>query len=239
MALSAAWGESPLYSFARGFFYLVQGRAGLLAGNHAAIIEGFETTLASGEFAKNLLFSVYAHIYLAAALQETGRNSDAAAALKIALDTALPDALYMPFAENYDLIGSLLAKASSKTRKDALAHIKALAGQLKTGRATLIEEMRARALLRGEDQATGDDDLKKFHAFNARYDLTEKEIEIFTYILRNLSVREMAERMDITRSGIEYHIANLFGKTGVNRQRHLRQLYATFSFADDIRRPYG
>ena len=59
---------------------------------------------------------------------------------------------------------------------------------------------------------------QKLHAFAAHYDLTEKENEALSFMLRKLSIQEIAKSMGISDSGVEKHIAGIFGKTGVNRQ---------------------
>jgi DNA-binding CsgD family transcriptional regulator len=144
---------------------------------------------------------------------------------------ALPDALYMPFAENYDLIGPLLTKAlSSEEHAEALPRIKIkeLAKRMQAGRKTAVKEMLAQEQFgdgNGVDEQAGEADLKKFHSFAASYDLTEKETEVLSYILRKLSIEKMAENMGISGRGIKFHLSNIFDKTHVEKRRDLLPLY--------------
>ncbi len=96
--------DHRLYAFARGVYYIVHGRLLLLEGRHARVLGLFGYILESDAFQKNLLFAIYARIYMAAALQALGNPQDAAEELRNALDTAVPDELYMPFVENFDLL---------------------------------------------------------------------------------------------------------------------------------------
>lgn len=100
--------DSRLYAFAKGFYYLAHGRLLLLSGQYAKILGLFGYLLEKNVFGKNLLFTVYAEIYRAAALQALGKRDQAAETLQRALAAALPDSLYMPFVENSDFLASLL-----------------------------------------------------------------------------------------------------------------------------------
>jgi LuxR family maltose regulon positive regulatory protein len=222
--------ESPLYAFARGYYFIVHGRALLLAGKHEAVVRVFKEELQKGEFHKNLLFSVYAHIYLAAALSKTNQGHEAASALKIALDIALPDALYMPFAENHDLIGPLLPKALfGREHKKALSRTEVLAKQMQEGSKLILKELQAREASIGESGMVKQySDTRKFYSFVSHYDLTEKEIELLSYIFRKLNIKEIAGSMDLSEHGIKFHISNILSKTNVKKRRDLLPLYVSW-----------
>ena len=132
--------NSRLYAFARGWYYLVHGRALLLTGEYARISGLFGHLLESGPFRNNLLFSLYGRIYQAVAQRALGQSDQACTALSSALDDALPDELYMPFAENYDFLAPLLEpmeRQADMALAQALARIRALAANLDAGKAAL------------------------------------------------------------------------------------------------------
>lgn len=204
--LRAALGDnSPLYSFAQGFFHLVHGRAQLLAGNYDAVITGFRKELAEGKFRNTVLFSVYAHIYLAAALRQTGKSREAAEALKTALDTALPDALYMPFAENDDLIGPVLAKALPGTEhREALSRVAALAKRMKTGCEAVVQEIQNQ---------------------NLPSLLSDRELEVARLVVEGFSNQNIAEKLHIKDSTVKAHLTHIFQKTGVQNRSGLHKIF--------------
>ena len=100
--------QGSLYIFAGGYYYLIHGRALLLAGENAKVVAIFDGLLEDKALAKYRLFEVYACIYIAVAYRRMGNEPAARAALRQALKTALPDQMYMPFVENSDLLGVLL-----------------------------------------------------------------------------------------------------------------------------------
>jgi LuxR family maltose regulon positive regulatory protein len=224
--------DKRLNAPAKGFFHLVYGRALLLAGEYADAVKDFTESLAKGIFGKHPLFSVYAHIYLAVAFHMTGRGREGATVLKTALDTALPDALYMPFAENYDLCWPLLPQAlSGKKRQKILPRLEALAGQMKIGREAallaLAQKDNARPEARRPARKTAPDKLHdKLHHFAAGQELTRRETEVLSCILRKLSVTEIAGSLALTHHTVKYHITNIMRKTKVARRRQLLPLYA-------------
>ncbi|MDR2880385.1 MAG: LuxR C-terminal-related transcriptional regulator, partial [Azoarcus sp.] len=197
--------ESRLYAFAKGCYYIVHGRAQLLAGEYFKLIGQFSGMLLAGAFSKNLLFFVYAHIYLAAAHEKTGQSQKAATTLNIALSVALPDALYMPFVENYDLIGPLLTKnLSGKNDQQALSRIEALAQQMKAGSESV---------------------LKKIQALRQLWGLTPREFEAALLIGKGLSYQQIADKMCVSVNTLKTHLQSITRKSGVSRRKGLYEIF--------------
>ena len=109
-------GEKRLYTFAGGYYYVVHGRILLLTGAYAAVRSLFAWLLQCGAFAHHALFSVYAHVYTAVANTALGLEKEAEDSLRTALELALPDRLYLPFAEHVDALPQL--RALSETQPD-------------------------------------------------------------------------------------------------------------------------
>ena len=101
--------QRRLYTFADGFYYIVHGRALLLAGQNAQLLGLFEWLLESGRYANHAIFIIYAHLFLAAAHQRLGQQRAAEQNLRQALDWAMPDNICMPFVENFDFLRPLFA----------------------------------------------------------------------------------------------------------------------------------
>jgi LuxR family maltose regulon positive regulatory protein len=128
-----------LYTFAGGYYYIVHGRILLLAGEYAAAAGLFTWLLQSGAFADNLLFVIYAHLYMAAANSALELKAEADAALRTALDLALPDKLYVPFVENADflpLLKTLSRKEPYRNDVRQILRLAVTAGKVRTGAQT-------------------------------------------------------------------------------------------------------
>lgn len=214
--------DSRLYTFAKGFYYIVYGRALLLARDYTTVIEDFSEALEKGVFQQHPLFSVYANLYLAVAFHMTTRGEEAAASLKIALDTALPDALHMPFAENHDLLWPLLPKAlSGKRHKKVLSAIEALAGRMNTGREAALRALSGASS--GRTNVPGPDKLRHFAA---AFNFTRRQTEMLPCILRGLTIEEIASSMAVTSHGVKSLLTKIMRKAGVARRRQLLALFA-------------
>ena len=120
-------GDKRLYSFARGAYWLAHGRALLLAGDHAGVEALFSDLPQEPLYARHRLFFIYAHIYLAAAEQGRGEGKQAVRTLRLALDAALPDTLFMPFVENSEYILPALKTLKRERRREGVNRILALA----------------------------------------------------------------------------------------------------------------
>ena len=198
--------NSRLYAFARGCYYLVHGRALLLAGEHARVVGLFGHLLESGVFRNNLLFSLYGRIYQAAAHHVLGRAEQAAGALHSALDDALPDELYMPFAENYDFLSPLLesmSKQAEKSRSQALAHIRGLAAKLDAGKATVLRE---------------------FSDGPPPFSLSAREYETARLAAQGLSNQEIAETLFVSLNTVKTHLKAAYAKTGATSRPTLKKM---------------
>jgi len=158
----------------------------------------------------------------------------------ILLDVLLPDGDGIDFcAEIRGATGAHILFLTSRTEHGDILRGLAVGGDDYITKPFSSEELFARveAAMRRRNMGPGGKnearpmkraEAEKLHAFAVRYDLTEKEHEALSFILRKLSIKEMAESMGVSDSGVEKHIARIFGKTGVNRQRHLRQRYAAW-----------
>jgi LuxR family maltose regulon positive regulatory protein len=145
--------DNRMYAFARGSWFFVHAKVLLFAGRYGKVIALFEPRLKNGDFARHTLFFIQAHIYLAAAYRGLGgenaagpgpaRPQEAAGvtenaarhdagkralnALRLALDAALPDSLYLPFVENSRHILPLLRALRRDRRREEVKRILALA----------------------------------------------------------------------------------------------------------------
>jgi LuxR family maltose regulon positive regulatory protein len=198
--------DSRLYSFAKAFFPIVHGRAQLLAGKHAEVIKDFKTLLAEGTYENHVLLKIYARIYLAAAFQKTDRKLEAAETLGAALDSALPDDVFMPFAENYDLIAPFFSKAIVFSRDEAkFARLLELAERVREGRNEILSGIQAR------------------EAFAS---LSKREAQTLSLLAAGHSTRETAEKMGVSVHTVRAHLKSAARKTGIRGRVALLQLFS-------------
>jgi LuxR family maltose regulon positive regulatory protein len=116
----------------------------------------------------------------------------AAAALKDALGRALPDRLYMPFAENRALLARMLPAVCPP---EDLREITALADALDAGKAALRRPA-------------------------PPFGLTERECEVARLAARKLSRRQIAETLFISENTVKSHLKAVYQKLDVrNRDR--------------------
>jgi LuxR family maltose regulon positive regulatory protein len=175
----------PFAQVCRARCLLLNRKPEILLNENAAAL-GFAATLHSTPAL------VYGHIHAAAAWSMRGEGKEAASEFRKALDLALPDALYMPFAENYRLIGPFLTKALfGKERKEALSRIKALAKQMKTGRESVWKD------------------------FFAKKTLTERKLEVARLAAEGLSNQQIADALHISINTIKDHLKTINPKCGV------------------------
>ena len=90
------------------FAYIIYGRTLLERKDCHRLLGVSEYFLGLSAIFPNLLPQVYAHLYMAQALDALGRRDEAAAQVRGALEMAAPDRVYMPFVENYQGIRALL-----------------------------------------------------------------------------------------------------------------------------------
>ena len=58
-----------------------------------------------------------------------------------------------------------------------------------------------------------------------RYDMTDREVEILNLLVRQYSNPEIAERANITRNTVKFHLKNIYGKLGADtRQEVIRKV---------------
>ena len=83
---------------------IVYGRVLLIKGDYLKLIGSARHFNEIAAVFPNLLGQIHTQIYLAAANARVFRRDEALAALRQALDLAMPDRVYMPFVENSDYI---------------------------------------------------------------------------------------------------------------------------------------
>ncbi|WP_347489862.1 LuxR C-terminal-related transcriptional regulator [Desulfoscipio sp. XC116] len=174
------------------FAHIIYGRILLERGEYQKLLGVSEFGLGLSFIFPNLLPQIYIKLYQAQALDALGKRSRALEAAAGALDMALPDGVYLPFAENYAGIKKLLPDTgcASKARES----ITALAVTLENGLA----------------------------AIRRKVPLSPRENEVLLLLQKGLSNQEIADRLNVSFSTARATVSSVLNKQGVSSRELLK-----------------
>ncbi|MEF2145983.1 MAG: LuxR C-terminal-related transcriptional regulator [Desulfovibrionaceae bacterium] len=196
-------GEEKLYAFAGGCSYLVMGGALLLAGEYAELVGRFSQLLEKGTFRKNLLFSIYANLFVAAGNVGLGFWAKADSALFAALDLALPDKIYMPFVTYSIFLPQLKSLKDEEPYGYDVRRILQLA--------TAFEKVRNGIVS---------------HFFQEdKRPLTPRERELVRLALTGMTYKKIAAAAGLAPNSVKRYFAALYKKLGINSREQLKQYF--------------
>lgn len=185
-----------------GAINIVQGRSLLISGEYLKLIGSEEHFSRITSVFPNLLGKIYTHIYLAAANLRLYRQDAAMFQLHQALDLALPDEMYMPFAENCDYIASLLEKLAADPLHGR--HIS-----------------RILSLYAVYRQAT--EQIQREHFAAAPAKLSGRELEIARLAAAGISNKEIGTQLFISENTVKKQLKVVFAKLGIHSRALLTQ----------------
>ena len=204
----AAWVKDGEFQSTRLFFpalaYLniVYGRVLLESGEYAKLLGRAEQFLNMACVYPNLLAQIYTYIYIAAASARISREDDAVSALGQALNIAAPDQVYMPFAENGDMIKPLLEELQARDKyPDDIPAILALCRQYHKAGECMVRKNSAQG----------------------KASLTERENEIARLAAQGLSNKEIGTHLYISENTVKTQLKSVFVKLGINSRSLLLQ----------------
>jgi LuxR family maltose regulon positive regulatory protein len=186
--------SSRLYFPARAFSNIVYGRALLLRGEYLKLLGISGQFFGIASVFPSVLSNIYTFLYIGAANERISRRGEALAAVRQALELALPDRVYMPFVENCDYIKPLLEVLISEgTYRKEISRILELytpwqqAMELINQTCFALEKPR----------------------------LSERETEIAQLASEGLSNRQIGEKLFISENTVKKHLKGIFEKLGV------------------------
>ena len=186
--------ERRLVVMTQPFAYIIHGRCLADGREYRKLLGMCEHMAALSAIFPNLLPQVYCNIYKARALHASGRTGEAIAALTEALNLALPDGVYMPFAENYEGIRPLLPSVMGAAASEGLGKIEALSDRLSKSLAAL-------------------------HAEKPK--LSPREREIYDLAKQGVDNKEIAARLGVQISTVKNQFSRIYEKTGVSGKAQL------------------
>ena len=143
----------------------------------------------------NVLCEIWLHIQLAAALERLDRHREALDELRLALDSALPDRIVMPFAESETYVLDLLRELQSTgVYPEEIEKVLSLAEQFRAAR----EKIRREHL--GE---------------NETYGLSERELAITRLAAQRKTNAEIAGALHLAEGTVRNQLSRVFDKLGI------------------------
>lgn len=185
-----------LYNVAIPFGVLTYLRWLLSQGQDAKLLGIAQGVLPAAEQHHFLLPQVYFHLFIAIAYQRLGQKKEAEAALDCALSLALPDAIYLPFAEYGEILASLL---KLKEKQFGITGLTALCRRHRLG----VEKIQ-KATMYGQ--------------------LTPREREVAHLAAGGLTNRDIASRLLISQETVKATMKSIFQKLGIRSRVQLQDL---------------
>ncbi|MCD8163727.1 MAG: helix-turn-helix transcriptional regulator [Synergistaceae bacterium] len=177
------------------FAQTVYGSWLLQTGCSPATAEFLAQGLAMAAALNYLTAAIYLRLYEAVELLRAQRLGHAASSLKETLALALPDRLYLPFAEGYEEIEPILEECCATSEATA---IRGLAERLAAGRKDIL--------------------------CGHRFTLSEAELLVAKCAARGMHNAEIAEELNLSPNTIKKHLKSIFKKLGIEDRRDIPTL---------------
>lgn len=187
--------SSRLFFPARAFSNIIYGRALLLQGDYLKLLGISGQFFGIASVFPSVLSHIYTFLYIGAANERIHRRGEALAAVRQALELAVPDQVYMPFVENCDYIKPLLeVLLKEETYRKEISRILELYAPWQKAM-----ELINRTCFAGE-----------------KPNLSERESEIAQLASEGFSNRQIGEKLFISENTVKKHLKGIFEKLGVS-----------------------
>jgi LuxR family transcriptional regulator, maltose regulon positive regulatory protein len=187
-----------------GFVNIVWGRVLLINGEYAKLIGNADYFIQTASFFPNMLGLIYTYIQLAAAYQQIHWKAEAFAAMRQALDIAMPDRVYLPFVENYDFIQPLLEVAGwESSYQVGIIKINELSGDYQKAVQRITKQLPREGISL----------------------LTQRELEIARLAAMGLTNSEIGARLSISPNTVKTQLKSIFRKVAITTRDSLKQCF--------------
>ena len=200
--------SSRLYFPARAFSNIIYGRALLLNGDYMKLLGISGQFFGIASVFPNILPNIYTAIYVGAANERIYRRGEAVAAIRQALELAVPDKVYMPFVENCDFIKPLLDEIYNE-------------GMYHEDITKILE------LYSSYEKAV--EHINRTYFAEDKPQLSEREEEIARLASEGFSNRQIGEKLFISENTVKKHLKGVFEKLGVSSRSLLMQHFDSIS----------
>ncbi|MDR1227500.1 MAG: LuxR C-terminal-related transcriptional regulator [Azoarcus sp.] len=206
---AAAWlREGPAAAFPHRVFlqalpcaHLCRAACLLLDGKPENLLGEAPAALGLAGALHTVLALLHGHLQIAAAQSMLGKREAALAALRAALELALPDRLLLPFAEGYAPLAPLL----EELRPAGLSNIRLLAERLAAGRLAVT---------------------RKLYGENHPFGLSSREHATARLAAQGFSNPVIAKRLSVTVNTVKAHLKSAYRKSRAQSRLDLCRLLA-------------
>ncbi len=198
--------EAPgqnLFAVVAPYCHILYGKVLLLSKRHNELFGISKLVLELAEKTNSLLPQVYHYIHLALAKESRGQSKSANSYLQRALNLALPDQVYLPFAEHYAGIEPLLERVlGSEHEKDKMRELLILIRRQRSGVAIISKTLGSRP-----------SDL-----------LSPREKEIAHLAQEGLSVKQIASKLFISPETVKSSLKSIYNKLNISSKLQLSKI---------------
>ena len=185
---------------------LIENQVYLAQGEYAKVIGRSETLLGMCEAMHYALVALHIRLQTAAAYEMLGKYEEAHTLLSRALEDAAPDALLLPFVENYRYLERTLEACAAGPLDAFVRRIRSLGETVKARR---------------NAQRAGQNTPAAFAA------LTNRERELASLIAARLSNREIAEKLFLSEGSVKQYVNQLYSKLHIEGDRRTKRSQLT------------
>jgi LuxR family maltose regulon positive regulatory protein len=192
------------------FLHMTYCQVLLAQGEYAALIAREDEERALYRTCPNLLAEIYLDIQLAAAYEQFGRRRTAINHLMSALESAMPDDLFIPFVENGNLIIEPLRETPSGIWD------------------TQVEKILALYLQNRLEKPSG---ILTAGGSSSVESLSEREASVARMVASGMSNKQIAAELYLSESRVKSHLSGIFQKLGIANQKDKRRILASMFVA--------
>lgn len=186
--------DKRLVIMTQPFAHIIYGGILLKRGEYQKLIGVSQFGMGLSSIFPNLLSQIHIKLYMAQAFDALGRHAEAINYLRDALMIAIPDRIYMPFAENYVRIKGLLPYADCSI--EAQDRILTLAKMLEKGLIKLGQK---------------------------ELPLSPREGEVYLMLQEGLTNPMIAKKMSVSISTVKATVSSILNKKGVSSREMLKK----------------
>lgn len=194
--------KKVLYALAVPYGHMLYGKVLLLKKRYSELYGLSGLMLHMAEGMNYLLPQVYHYLYLAIANHAQGRREDAQKNLLKALDIALPDKIYLPFAEHARILRPVLEQVRlSVPDRKGMEAVAELCSRQEAGREAIAKAMAPQKSI-----------------------LTPREREIALLAKERLTAKEIADRLFISESTVRSALKIIYSKLNIHSKSCLKDI---------------